>query len=90
MLTREILSAYVCAAAKEEQIATSSLQAKDLEEKVRAWDQATFERVLRKRLESLRALASERKEGIFTTEFYASQANTVEEIIKGLPQLLAP
>ncbi len=89
MLTKELLAGYVYSVAQEEDIIHSHEQARDLESKIRSWDQVTFDRVLKKRSASLRDMASGTKEGFFDASCYASQVNTIDKIIQSLPQILA-
>jgi hypothetical protein len=90
MLTKELLADYLRIAACEEGIISSPEEAKELDGKLRSLDRETFEAVLRSRYQSLKDMATGKKErGLFDAQCYGSQANTIDGIIRALPSILA-
>ena len=83
------LARYLLAAAVEEGLVSSATDLEAIDKKLRSWDRTTFEAILGKRTESLRELASGRKDGIFSAACYKSQAEAVENITRSLSVILA-
>lgn len=88
-ITKEALAPLVYQIAIEERILQNLDEARDLESKLRIFDQASYERILRHRADSLRKKSTGQPVAPFSPEFYAGQADTIESIIKDLPSILA-
>jgi hypothetical protein len=90
ILTKDFLAIYLRTAACEEGMISSPEEAKELEKKLSSWDEETFEAILSARCKSLREdMASGKKEkGLFDARSYGAQADTIEGIIRVLPNIL--
>ena len=87
--TKEALAPLIYQIALEEQMVSTLDEARNLEEKLRAFDYSSFERVLRKRAESLRRKALPNSNAFFSSDFYSGQAHTIDSLITALPSILA-
>jgi hypothetical protein len=85
---RELLRIYTLQAAKEDGFVKDPDNARDLAQKLGAWDEASYRAVLNNRRTKLLELAEHPGRELFEPESYRGQARTITEVLAELPIVL--
>jgi hypothetical protein len=85
---RELLRIYTLQAAKEDELIRDQANARDLAQKLEAWDEPSSRAVLHHRRAKLLELADHAGSELFEPASYRGQAQTLTEVLAELPLVL--
>jgi hypothetical protein len=85
---RELLRMYTLQAAKEDGLIKDQDNARDLERRLGAWDEASYRAVLNNRRARLLELADCPDRQLFEPDSYRGQAQTITKVLAELPIVL--
>jgi hypothetical protein len=85
---RELLRIYALQAAKEDGLIKDQDNARDLAQRLGAWEEASYRAVLSNRRATLLKLAERPGSELFEPDSYRGQAQTITEVLAELPIVL--